>query len=128
LGLTNEQQEGIRRGLHWHRAGGVEWSGHGDVLPDRVQVRATFDAQPNYASRLTRTSSGPHLAEVLERCGFGGFRALLQAPAVQAPGECKTLAGPTGRVLRGLRPKQRMQPTGGRGAGRRSGGAPRLSR
>jgi hypothetical protein len=53
---------------------------------------------------------------------------LLRAPAVLAPGERKTLAGPTGRVLRGLRPKQRMHPTGGIGAGRCSGGALRLSR
>jgi hypothetical protein len=53
---------------------------------------------------------------------------LLRAPAVLAPGERKPPAGPTGRALWGLRPNQRMQPTGRMGAGRCSGGALRWSR
>ena len=48
---------------------------------------------------------------------------LLRAPAVLLPGERKPPAGPTGRVLWGLRPNQCRQPTGRMGAGRRSGGA-----
>ena len=52
---------------------------------------------------------------------------LLGAPAVLVPGERKPPAGPTGRVLWGLRPNQRMQSTGRMGAGRRAGGALRWS-
>jgi hypothetical protein len=72
---------------------------------------------------------GPHLAEVLERLWLRPVsEPLWRAPAVLAPGERKPPAGPTGRVLRGLRPNQRMQLTGRMGAGRRVGGALRWRR
>jgi len=58
-------------------------------------------------------SLGPHRGPTWPKywnvCGFGRFRAALA-------------------VLWGLRPNQRMQPTGRMGAGRRSGGALRWSR
>jgi len=64
-----------------------------------VQVPASFDAQPNYASWLTRTSSGPHLAEVL---GTSVASAASHPPG-RPPGACGGCAltsamQPTGRM------------------------------